>query len=92
MALNNSERIGRCLDTLKKALGPYFLREVRSKFKDKHWKKMAQYDLDKPQFREAKKSLDKEDKELLKHFDVPVLIPLIFKFKQDVFFEKRGAN
>ena len=34
MALNNSERIGRSLESLRVGLSPFFIREVRTKFKD----------------------------------------------------------
>ena len=53
MALNNSERIGRSLEALRVGLSPYFIREVRTKFKDEEWMAESWQALEnKPQYKE----------------------------------------
>ena len=86
MALNNSERIGRCLDSLKNGLAPYFVREVRAKFDDEKWIRSALEFLDRPQFKEARDLIEKNVNLFIKKVDINALLHLVRCFDRDVFF------
>ena len=90
MALNNSERIGRCLEALRKGLSPYFIRELRTKFKDKDWMAEAWHAIDKPQYKEAQILLEGDADEFVEKVEVNALLQLVRRFERDVFFEKLG--
>ena len=90
MALNNSERIGRCLEALRQGLSPYFVREVRAKFEDEDWTAEAWHAMDKPQYKEAQILLEGDADEFTKKVEVNALLQLVRRFDRDVFFEKLG--
>jgi hypothetical protein len=91
MALNNSERIGRSLEALRVGLSPYFLREVRTKFKDEEWMAESWHALEnKPQYKEAQILLEADVDEFAKKVEVNALLQLVRRYDRDVFFEKLG--
>ena len=90
MALNNSERIGRCLEALRDGLAPYFLREIRTKLNDKDWMSEGWHFMDKPQYKESQILLEGEADEFAAKVEVNALLQLIRRFDRDVFFEKLG--
>ncbi len=91
MALNYSERIGRCLEALRDGLSPFFLREIRTKFKDEEWTSEAWHTLEgKPQYRETQKLLEGDIDNFAKKVEVNALLQLVRRFDRDVFFDKLG--
>ena len=90
MALNNSERIGRSLEALRKGLAPFFVREVRSKFDDEDWMSEAWHSMDKPQYQETRTLLEGDVSSFAEKVEVNALLQLVRRFDRDVFFEKLG--
>jgi uncharacterized protein len=91
MALNNSERIGRSLEALRVGLSPFFIREVRTKFKDEEWMAESWHALEnKPQYKEALILLEADVDEFANKVEVNALLQLVRRYDRDVFFEKLG--
>lgn len=90
MASSNHERVGRGLDTLRRGLGPYVLRELKARYGER-WTYAVSGELDSPAYSRLRQSVHSEE-DFLEVADAAALLKLMWGTYNDVFREKLGFS